>query len=570
MSWTQHLILAPILLPMVVAGLMLVIDGRSGRITAALGVFSTFALLFIAIVLLAQASAGGAQSAVQVYQIGNWPSRLGIVLALDRLSAMMLALTALLATAAMVFSLARWHKAGSFFHPLFQVLLVGLNGAFLTGDLFNLFVFFEIMLAASYGLALHGSGHARVKAGLHYISVNLVASSAFLIGVSLIYGATGSLNMADIASRIGDLDAHGAMLFRVGAAVLGVAFLVKAAIWPLGFWLPTTYAAAGPPVAAMFAIMTKVGVYAILRLGLLFTPDGQGNVLAASGLLLTGGLITIIYGMLGMLASQAMARLAGFSVLTSSGTLLAVMGAGNANVFSATLYYLVSSTLAIAAFFLLIELAERGRARADDVLAVTLEAYGIVYDEDSEDSREAGAAVPAILAILGIAFMACALLLSGLPPLSGFIAKFAMLDALLDQARNGPAPASAWAAWLLVATLVVSGLATLIAMMRAGIRTFWPSFEREAPRVSMIELGPVLVLLALCVGLTIQAGPAMRFVRHTTEQLAERKLYMDAVLKKPVVTPQASAAHAPAAHAPALPAGARTPVPTPPKKEAAR
>src|SRR5690606_19601966 len=111
---------------------------------------------------------------------------------------------------------------------------------------------------------------------------------------------------------------------------------------------------------------------------------------------------------------------------------------------------------------------------------------------------------------------------------------------------------------------------TLIAMMRAGIRTFWPSFEREAPRVSMIELGPVLVLLALCVGLTIQAGPAMRFVRHTTEQLAERKLYMDAVLKKPVVTPQASAAHGPAAHAPAPPAGARTPVPTPPEKEAAR
>lgn len=536
MSWSQHLIVAPILLPMIMAGLMLVIDGRSGRIAAGLSVLSTFALLVIALILLAQASSGGAQSAVQVYQIGNWPSRIGIVLALDRLSAMMLALTALLACASLVFSLARWHKAGSFFHPLFQLLLVGLNGAFLTGDLFNLFVFFEIMLAASYGLALHGSGHARVKAGLHYVAVNLVASSAFLIGVSLIYGATGSLNMADIAWKVGDLNAQETWLFRVGASVLGVAFLVKAAIWPLGFWLPTTYAAAGPPVAAMFAIMTKVGVYAILRLGLLFSPDGQSNVIAAGNVLLAGGVITIIYGMVGMLASQAMARLAGFSVLVSSGTLLAVMGAGNANVFSATLFYLVSSTLAIAAFFLLIELAERGRARSDDVLAVTLEAYGIVYDEDREDEREAGVAVPGTLALLGIAFLACALLLAGMPPLSGFIAKFAMLDALLDQARSGNTAGASWTGWLLVATLVVSGLATLIAMMRAGIRTFWPSFEREVPRVSVLELAPVLVLLTLCIALTIQAGPAMRFMRETTEQLTQRKLYIDAVLRKPVIT----------------------------------
>ncbi|MFC0284637.1 monovalent cation/H+ antiporter subunit D [Camelimonas abortus] len=550
MSFSDNLIIAPVVLPVIVAGLMLVIDGRSGRITAGLSVGAAFALLAAAVALMARAAGGG----VQVYQIGNWPSRFGIVLALDRLSAMMLVLTAVLACAALVFSLARWHKAGSFFHPLFMILLAGLNGAFLTGDLFNLFVFFEIMLAASYGLALHGSGHARVKAGLHYVAVNLVASSAFLIGVSLIYGAAGSLNMADVAARIPRLDADETRLFQTGVAILGVAFLVKAAIWPLGFWLPATYAAAGPPVAAMFAIMTKVGVYAILRLALLFSPDGSTSAVGAGTVLFLGGVITIIYGMVGMLASQAMARLAGFSVLVSSGTLIAVTGAGNVNVMSATLYYLFSSTMAIAAFFLLVELAERGRARSDDVLAVTLEAYGIVYDEDSDDSAEAGVAVPAVLALLGLAFIACALLMAGLPPLSGFIAKFAMLDALLDQARNaGDAAGPAWPAWTLVGVLAVSGLATLIAMTRAGVRTFWPSFEREAPRVSMLEFGPVLVLLALCVGLTIQAGPAMRFAQETTEQLGRREAYIDSVLAKPVAVRQDQAAGAAPGTGPAAP-----------------
>src|SRR5699024_271102 len=171
-----------------------------------------------------------------VYNIGDWPTRFAIVLVVDRLSAAMLLLTSVLALAVLPYSLGRWQHLGVHFQPLVQLLLVGLNGAFLTGDLFNLFVFFEILLAASYGLALHGSGRQRTTAGLHYIAINLAASMLFLLGVSLIFGVTGTLNMAELARKIPALPEHTRNLLHGGAALLGLAFLVKTAVWPLGFW----------------------------------------------------------------------------------------------------------------------------------------------------------------------------------------------------------------------------------------------------------------------------------------------------------------------------------------------
>ena len=160
---------------------------------------------------------------------------------------------------------------------------MGLNGAFLTGDLFNLFVFFEVLLAASYGLALHGSGTARVRAGLHYVAINLAASLLFLVAVSVVYGISGTLNMADLARRMAGLAAEDRALLEAGLAVLGVAFLVKAAMWPLGFWLPATYAAASAPAAAILSILSKVGVYAVLRLWLLLFGGEAGAASAARG-----------------------------------------------------------------------------------------------------------------------------------------------------------------------------------------------------------------------------------------------------------------------------------------------
>jgi multicomponent K+:H+ antiporter subunit D len=295
---------------------------------------------------------------------------------------------------------------------------MGLNGAFLTGDLFNLFVFFELLLAASYGLLLHGSGLARVKAGLHYIVVNLVASLLFLIGVSLIYSVAGTLNMADLSARVPAIAAEHRGLLEAGAGVLAVAFLLKAGMWPLCFWLPPAYAAASPPVASIFAIMTKVGVYVVLRLSLLLFGEGAGASTGfGSDWLLWGGLATIAFGAIGTLASQDSARLGGFSVLVSSGTVLAAIGTGQVGVTGGALFYLVSSTLGISAFFLLVELIERGREPGADVIAVTREAYGEDDDADAAE-EEVGIAIVATMGLLGLAFIGCALVIAGLPPLS--------------------------------------------------------------------------------------------------------------------------------------------------------
>jgi multicomponent K+:H+ antiporter subunit D len=526
MSMLDHLPIAPILLPLVAGVAMLLLGERRRPLKVALNLASTLGLVALAWLLLERAAAG----AVDVYRLGDWPAPFGIVLVADRLAALMLLVTALLASAALPFALARWHSAGVHFHPLFQFLLMGLNGAFLTGDLFNLFVFFEVLLVASYGLALHGSGRTRVQAGLHYIAVNLAASALFLLGVSLLYGVTGTLNMADLATRIPLVAPAERPLLEAGAALLGIAFLVKAACWPLGFWLPSTYAAASAPVAALFAVMSKVGIYAIVRLWpLLFGAGSGASALFGADWLLWGGVATVAYGTLGVLASQDLARLAGYSVLVSSGTLLAVTATADANALGAALYYLATSTFALGAFFLLVELAERGRHAGADILAVTREAFGEADEGLPPPDEEVGVAIPATMAMLGLAFLACALLIAGLPPLSGFVGKFALLDALFDPhgyAAGGIVPA----AWLLLALLLVSSLAALIALTRAGLRTFWIPLGRSVPRVRIIEMAPVALLLLLCVALTVQAGPALRYLRATAQALHAPQAYIGGVL----------------------------------------
>ncbi len=231
----DQLMIVPVLLPLLAGALMLLVGERRHGLKAAINLASTLSLVGIAIALLrmSDGATDDMSGYIGVYRLGDWPAPFGIVLVVDRLSALMLLLTSILASAAVVFSIARWHRAGVYFHALFQFLLMGLNGAFLTGDLFNLFVFFELLLAASYGLLLHGSGVARVRAGLHYIVVNLAASLLFLIGVSLIYGVSGTLNMADLAARIPEMAADDRALLEAGAGILGAAFLLKAGMWPL-------------------------------------------------------------------------------------------------------------------------------------------------------------------------------------------------------------------------------------------------------------------------------------------------------------------------------------------------
>jgi multicomponent K+:H+ antiporter subunit D len=517
--------IAPVVLPLVAAALMLALGGERRNVNAAISLMSTSALVAIAFALLRGADAAPA-GVLGVYRLGNWPAPFAIVLVVDRLSALMLVLTSLIAAGSLVFSLARWYRAGPYFNSLFQFLLMGLNGAFLTGDLFNLFVFFEVLLAASYGLVLHGSGLARIKAGLQYIVVNLAASLLFLIGVSLIYGVTGTLNMADLAIRIAHVGPQDRGLLEAGAGILGLAFLVKAGVWPLCFWLAPTYAAATPPVASVFAILTKVGAYAAMRLWLLLFGDQTGASAQFGGdFLLFIGMATIVFGALGILASQDLARLGSFSVLVSSGTVLAAVGMGQSNLTGGALFYLVSSTLGLSAFFLLVELVERGHEPGADVLAVTREAYG--EEEPLEEAQDVGIAIPATLSILSLAFIATAVIIAGLPPLSGFIAKFALLTAVLQPPQGN---AVSIAAWSLLSLLILSGLAALIALTRAGIHAFWDPPGRDVPRVRLVEIAPIAALLLLCALQTVQAGPVMRFVQATAQSLHEPQQYIHGVL----------------------------------------
>ena len=533
-----HLVAVPILVPMLTAALMLLMNENHRRTKSFLSVVSGLVGLLAALALLRWVNAadtGGGPGSIGVYLPGNWRAPFGITLVADRLSTMMVALTGVVAFAASIYSTSRWDRAGVHFHPLLQLQLMGLNGAFLTGDLFNLFVFFEVMLAASYGLLLHGSGRLRVRAGLHYIAINLAASSLFLIGAAILYGVTGTLNMADLGARIAELAPGDRGLVHAAAAILATAFFAKAGAWPLKFWLVPAYSAAVSPVGAVFALLTKLGVYTVLRLWtVLFAPDTGASAAFGQAALVGVGLATLFVGAIGIVGTQRLSNLAGFSVLVSAGTLLAAVGLGDPAVWAGALYYMLSSTLAVAAFFLLIDMIERWRNAGMSVapheaagnapfLAEDLRALDDVNLDDDAQALY-GRAIPAGVAFLGLSFMLCTLLLAGLPPLSGFVGKFAMLSGLLD----GRAVASA--GWTFLGLLIVSGFLSLIALSRTGIRHFWTQHHPTMPSLPALEVLPVAALLAACVALTVWAEPVMQHAQASAGGLRTPTAYREAVL----------------------------------------
>ena len=525
MSVGAHLAILPILLPLACGALLLLVGGRRRGWEAGLALGGCLALLVLAVLLVVTVD-GQAGSLAVTYRLGDWPAPFAIVLVADRLAALMVLLTALLGLLNTAFSLSRWSRLGPYYSALSQFLLMGLNGAFLTGDLFNLFVFFEILLAASYGLLLHGPGERRVKAGLHYIVLNLAASLLFLIGVSAIFGVAGTLNMAVLAERIPQVPQGTRSLLHVGAAILGVAFLVKAAAWPLGFWLPRTYDAAVPPAAAMFAIMTKVGIYAVLRLGLLLFGDGAGSS-AGFGRewVFVAGIVTIGVGVVGLLAARDVGRLAGYSLLVSVGTLLGVVAFGEPGALAGGIFYMVVSTLAAAAFFLLSGLI--GPDGADDFEdPPLLEAYDPDDDGVFTEADESPVVIPAPIGILSAGFLICTLLIAGIPPLPGFLAKVAMLAPLIEG-PPGPTPG---AATLMIVLIIGSSLFSLIALARAGIQIWWAESNRIPPTIRLGEVTPLAVLMAALLTLTVLAEAPFGFARRTADQLLAPDRYIASVL----------------------------------------
>lgn len=531
MTAFQHLPILPVALPLVTGAALLLLRETRRPLKLAVCIASLASQIWVALLLLQAVNHQLARGddGVTVYLLGDWPAPFGIVAVVDHLSVIMLLLTALLGSAAWLYGVARWDRAGVHFHALFQFLIMGLNGAFLTGDLFNLFVFFEVLLVSSYGLMLHGSGRARVGAGLHYIAINLVSSFLMLLALALIYGLTGTLNMADLTLQAATLAGPDRALLEASATLLGMAFLIKTGAWPLNFWLPPAYANAAAPVAGMFAIMTKVGIYALLRIGSLLMP---GSAPAAFGgdWMFAAGIATLVFGSIGILSAAQVERQAGYGIIMSSGLLLATLGMPGTSLTGPALFYLVSSVLTLGAFFMLLEMIARTQRFGADVLAVSQETLGLDDPDPIDEAEEViGIAIPAAMAFLGLSFFACVLLIIGLPPLSGFVAKFSLLSAALRVASSG---SSQTMTWVLMATILGSGLAGLIALSRTGIRLFWSQDDMVIPRLRLIEAGPVGLLITACIALTIWAGPVMGYMERTASYLGEPRIYVDAVLRQ--------------------------------------
>jgi len=491
----NHLLVAPLLLPLAGGALALLVRGLAAE--RIVGVMTSIALLAVAIMLFGVAADGAAAT----YDVGDWPVPYGITLVLDRLSATLLLVTAVLAVAVAVYSLGGADRRGRHFHALLQFQLLGVNGAFLTGDLFNLFVFFEVLLIASYALLMHDSRPERTLAAIHVVVLNLVGSVLFLVAVGCIYSAAGSLNFADLAERAASLPPDRQGLWRAGGWLLLIVFALKAALLPLGFWLPGAYAAADGAVAALFAILTKVGVVAILRTGTLMFGDlGLGPVLFALALMTLG------LGAAGMLAARRLGGLAAHAVIVSVGTLLVSASLFSAAGLAAATYYLMHGTLATALLFLLADRIAAVRGAAGDRLEAAVAIRG--------------------RAALPVAFVLAAVATVGLPPTGGFVAKVAVLEAATEAGR---------AAAVFPVLLLVS-LLSIVALARAGSTLFWKAGPGVGEDTEPLQVGGKAAagfgigLLLLAVGLlAVFAGPALEHAEATAAQLLDADGYVQAV-----------------------------------------
>ncbi|OYX73539.1 MAG: monovalent cation/H+ antiporter subunit D [Rhizobiales bacterium 32-66-11] len=494
----DHLLILPVILPAMAAAFLVLLLRHHLRRQRIVSIIVTVLLVGLAALLFAQASDG----TVRAYRLGDWPAPFSIILVLDRLSATLLLLTSLLALCVVVYAAGGVDGRGRHFHPLFQFQLMGINGAFLTGDVFNLFVFFEVMLIASYGLMLHGGGAARLKAGFQYVAINLLASVVFLVGVGLIYAVTGTLNMADLAVKVPQVAAGDAALLKAGALLLFLVFATKAALVPLHWWLPATYAGTSAPAAALFMIMTKVGAYAIIRVyGLVFGAGAGPLELAAAPFVLPAALVTLAVGAIGLVGSRTLRDLSAFAVIASMGTLLVAIGLFDAAGFSAGLYYLVHSTFAGAALFLIAGLVQELRGAARDRLVPA-------------------PAMPGETLVGGLFFLA-AIALVGLPPLSGFLGKVMILKA---------AQASVIWPWIW-AVILAASLVMTFGFARAGSVLFWASGPASGTKpLPALPLVAVAALLALTLAWTLAAGPASDALGLTARQALDRSAYIGAVL----------------------------------------
>ncbi|WP_029110760.1 Na+/H+ antiporter subunit D [Mycobacterium sp. URHD0025] len=524
----QALIPLPVLIPALAAAATLV-AGRRPRLQRVITQIALAAVVAVCAALVYLADRDG----TLVLHVGGWGQSvpgmgpLGISLVVDRLSALMLLVSSIVLLAVVAYAIGQGIRDGderqpvSIFMPTYLVLSAGVCTAFLAGDLFNLFVGFEVLLSASFVLLTIGASEERVRAGISYVMVSMVSSLIFLIGIALVYAATGTLNLAELAVRLDDVPAGTRnALF----SVLLVAFGIKAAVFPLSAWLPDSYPTAPAPVTAVFAgLLTKVGVYAIIRAHALLFPGGS-----LDSVLLVAGLLTMVIGILGAIAQSDIKRLLSFTLVSHIGYMVFGVALGNQLGMSGAIYYVAHHIVVQTTLFLVVGLIERQAG------ASTLNRLGGL-----------AAASP----VLAFVFVVPALNLGGIPPFSGFIGKVALMEA---GAANGSA-----LAWTLVAGGVVTSLLTLYVVARVWTKAFWRA-RADAPeghlaaaapaallddsediefadrdsvgRMPVGMLIPTAALIAVGLMLTIAAGPIFGYAERSAAEVLDRGEYISAVL----------------------------------------
>jgi multicomponent Na+:H+ antiporter subunit D len=489
---TADWVILPVVWPMLTATLLLVVNSRKWQ--RGLTVVSLLGLLAIEIVL-GLTIAGGT---ILVHRLGDWPAPFGIILVVDRLAMIMLLLAAVTALAVVLYDIADPDPdlRRLPFYPLFHFLLMGLNGAFVTGDLFNLFVFFEVLLIASYALITLGATARQLRAGFQFVVLNLLTSALFLFGVGALYGLTGTLNMADLAVKVPLVPAGDAVLLHVAMMTLLVVFAAKAALLPLAFWLPDAYPAPPVPVSALFGgIATKVGVYALLRV---FTTVFAEVREPAAEVLIFLGATSMILGVLGAVAQTEIRRLLSFHIISQIGYLAFGLALFTVTGVAAAIFYMVHYTIVKCALFLLGGLGERlGGAR-------DLKRLGGLAQRSP---------------MLGLLFFVAAVSLAGLPPTSGFVSKYLVLAAGIGEGR-----------YVAVTIGFVAGLLTLLSMMKIWTMAFWGAeHETKTRPLRSGQLAAAGLLVSFSVTIALLAQPLYELTRATAEQTLDTAAYVAAV-----------------------------------------
>ena len=527
MTISPHMITAlaplPVLVPMLAAAATLVL-GRRPRAQRIITLVALIGVLVVSGLLLFLADRDGTTA----IQVGGWDSPIGITLVVDRLSAMMLVVSSIVLLAVMAYAVGQGIRDGSedqpvsIFLPTYLALTAGISNAFLAGDLFNLYVGFEVLLAASFVLLTLGASADRVRAGVSYVMVSMVSSLIFLAGIAFAYAATGTLNLADMATRLDGIPS-GTRTAIFG--VLLVAFGIKAAVFPLSTWLPDSYPTAPAPVTAVFAgLLTKVGVYAIIRAHTLLFPEGE-----LDNVLMVCGLLTMLVGILGAIAQSDIKRLLSFTLVSHIGYMVFGVALSTQSGLSGAIYYVAHHILVQTTLFLVVGLIER--------------------QAGSSSLRRLGG-LAAASPVLAIVFLVPALNLGGIPPFSGFIGKVALLQA-------GSADASVLA-WILVAGGTLTSLLTLYVVARVWTKAFWRaradapegdladvspsalldeseadiSFDDRADvgRIPAMMLIPTVALVAVGLAMTVFAGQIIQISDRAASDLQNRSIYIDAVL----------------------------------------